>query len=149
VTCLWCVLPACRITYDSYNISGIGVGDYTYGLLYSKPRTVTGGLQLPAVEADPGTAGCFLYNVPAADSQNPELHLSQIADLFGLGLKLPELIQKNTARGLFEFSDEEQQLPILDVPLNGKTVQLCYNGKYIKLCSLLSVHTLLLDARGH
>eukprot|EP00775_Hariotina_reticulata_P013583 gene13583-13708_t len=98
-----------RMTYDSYKFSNIGVGDYTYGLIYSKPRTSTGGLQVPAVEADPDKAGCFLYNVPAAGGNTPELYLSQIADLFRLGLKLPELIQNNTARGLFEFSDEEQQ----------------------------------------
>eukprot|EP00775_Hariotina_reticulata_P009571 gene9571-9733_t len=117
------------ITYDSYKSSDVGVGDYTYGLIYSKPRTSPTGLELPAVEADPDADGCFLYNVPAADSTSPELYLSQIADLFGLGLKLPELIQNNTVRGLFEFDDEEQQLPVLDVPLNGKTVQLCYYGK--------------------
>jgi len=121
-----------RITYDSYRATGIGAGDFTYGLIYdikSASSATSGGLQLPAVEVDPDYAGCYLLRVPAAGSGIPNLYLSQIADLFGLGLKLPDLIQNNTQRGLFEFADEEKLLPIVDEPMNGKTVQLCFKGK--------------------
>lgn len=129
---------ACRITYDSYKFNGIGVGDYTYGLIPTTPENATGGIKLSALEADRTTPGCFLYNVPPASRRNPNLTLSQIADMFGLGFKLPELVQNNTARGLFAFDDVERQKPVLDVPLNGRAVQLCYTGKYITLCMQLA-----------
>jgi hypothetical protein len=119
------------MTYDSYTATGIGAGDFTYGLIYDIKSSASslGGLQLPAVEVDPAYAGCYLLKVPAAGRGIPNLYLSQIADLFGLGLKLPDLIQNNTQLGLFEFADNEKLLPIVDAPMNGKTVQLCFKGK--------------------